>query len=559
MPTVLVHLRNPLLLIAYLGSEFAAGINTPSISVSCMDALSTGTVIHIAYIDGLVEVVVVSVQDIGKPDDMIDRDREWGSLVDFATGADPKLKLVILSGRRRHGKSFLLQHLTRRLGGLYITAVEEDGRIAALRRFSAAVARHSGLPASAVEMNDWEPLLRSALAVAQRTAGVPLVVIDELPYLLRHSPEIPGLLQHLYDDSQFGSPDAPGGRLILCGSAMSVMSELLSGTKPLRGRAVLDLRLAAFDFRDARRLWGIEDPYTALLVHCVLGGAPGYRALAGDPVPTSEAGFADWVQRTVLDPALALYSRSETEYLLREDPRITQRTLYYDILSALAGGASTASEVGSLLGRERSAMTHPLGVLQSTGYVTRSEDLLRPRKPTLTLIDPIVRFNQLIALPYAQLIDDGHAAEAWLAGLPTFHSKILGPHFEELTRVWTRRFARNEIPDLPVGPVGSAEVSDARTRTKHEIDVLALAPGERPQSPRSRIAVIGEAKATISPRGLADVERLEHIRTLLAEQGYQTQDAKLALFSLHGFDRNLTAAAAQRTDLVLVGLDTLYG
>jgi hypothetical protein len=66
------------------------------------------------------------------------------------------------------------------------------------------------------------------------------VVIDELPYLLRHSPEIPGLLQHLYDESQFGQPDAPGGRLILRGPAMSVMSELLSGTQPLRGRAVLE-------------------------------------------------------------------------------------------------------------------------------------------------------------------------------------------------------------------------------------------------------------------------------------------------------------------------------
>jgi hypothetical protein len=118
-------------------------------------------------------------------------------------------------------------------------------------------------------MSDWEPLLRSALAVARRTLAAPLVVIDELPCLLRHSPEIPGLLQHLYDESQFGDPDAPGGRLILCGSAMSVMSELLSGTKPLRGRAVLDLRLAAFDYRDTQDLWGVEDPHTALLVHSV--------------------------------------------------------------------------------------------------------------------------------------------------------------------------------------------------------------------------------------------------------------------------------------------------
>lgn len=39
---------------------------------------------------------------------------------------------------------------------------------------------------------------------------------------------------------------------------MSLMSELLSGTKPLRGRAVLDVRLPAFDHRTAPAHWGIE-------------------------------------------------------------------------------------------------------------------------------------------------------------------------------------------------------------------------------------------------------------------------------------------------------------
>jgi hypothetical protein len=498
---------------------------------------------------------------MAKPADMLDRDREWASLVGFVAGGEAKLRIGIVSGRRRHGKSFLLQHLAREVGGLYLTAVEEDSRTSALRRFSAAVAAHSGLPTSAVAMDDWEPLLRSSLTVARRTSATPLVVIDELPYLLRHSPEIPGLLQHIYDESQFGRLDAPGGRLILCGSAMNVMGELLSGTKPLRGRAVLDLRLAAFDYRDARRMWQIGDRYSALLVHSVLGGAPGYRALADAPTLQNESQFATWVQRTVLDPTLALYSRAETEYLLREDPRITHRSLYYDVLGAMASGASTASSIGSLLGRERGAMTHPLDVLESTGYVTRSEDVLRPRKPTFTLTDPLVRFNQLITLPYAPLIEDGHAADAWSAGRPTFHSKILGPHFEELARVWTRRYARDETDALGIGPVGSAEISDARTRTKHEVGVLALAPGERPRSPRARIALLGEAKAkaTLRPRGPADLDRLDRIRALIGEQGHDVREAKLALFSLHGFDRNLQAAAAARGDVLLVGLGEIYG
>lgn len=122
-----------------------------------------------------------------------------------------------------------------------------------------------------------------------------------------------------------------------------------------------------------------------------------------------------------------------------------------------------------------------------------------------------------------------------------------------------RRYARAEVEGLDVGPTGSAEISDARTRTKHEVDVLALAPGERPRSPHSRIALLGEAKATLTPRGTGDLDRLDRIRILVGEQGHDVRDARLAIFSLHGFDRNLLDAASARADVLLVGLDRIYG
>ncbi len=89
--------------------------------------------------------------------------------------------------------------------------------------------------------------------------------------------------------------------------------------------------------------------------------------------------------------------------------------------------------------------------------------------------------------------------------------------------------------------------------------MLALAPGERPQSAHTRIALIGEAKATIAPRGLHDVERLEHIRTLLADLGHHTHDATLALYSLHGFHPDVLQAASHRPDLLLIDLAAMYG
>jgi hypothetical protein len=493
-----------------------------------------------------------------KPEDVVDRDREWDLLAEFVTDPDPAMRLGIVSGRRRHGKSYLLQALCERVGGLYVTAVREEGRLPAIRRFGDAVAAHAGLQPGTLRLSDWREVLTNALDVTVRS-GAPLLVIDELPYLLQHSPEIPGLLQQLYDERQRGSGTGvrPGPRLILCGSAMSVMHELLSGTKPLRGRAVIDLRLSAFDYRAARDFWRIDDPLTALQVHAVLGGAPGYRPVAARPHPND--GFAAWVTRTLLDPGRAVYSRAETEYLLREDPRITQHTLYYDILTAIAQGVSTPTKIGAALERQRNAVTHPLGVLESTGYIQREQDILRPRRPVITLADPVIRFNQLITLPQAATVEQGFAEQAWQAATTTFNSKILGPHFEDLARTFTRRYAHTLLPGGLPGPVGTTEVADPAARRKHEVDVLALALGERPQAPRARIALIGEAKATAARRGTGDLQRLEHIRGLLTGQGYDTTGATLALFSLHGFYPDLVELAARRDDLLLVDLPVLYG
>ena len=84
--------------------------------------------------------------------------------------------------------------------------------------------------------------------------------------------------------------------VIVCGSAMSAMTGILSGTSPLRGRAALDMPLAAFDYRQSRRFWGIEDPAVAFAIDAVVGGAPGYKDLdrrsRGALAPRGSGGMA---------------------------------------------------------------------------------------------------------------------------------------------------------------------------------------------------------------------------------------------------------------------------
>ncbi|MEV5470703.1 ATP-binding protein [Streptomyces griseoincarnatus] len=490
------------------------------------------------------------------------RDAEWTQLARFAGHDNGSLRIGVVSGRRRLGKSFLLRALTEGTGGTYLLAVQEDSRAAAQRRIVEAIAAARKLPAGALQLgDDWASILR-LLFSAEPGQPAPLVVLDEFPYLLRHSPELPGVLQSLYDDARYEASagrEALRGTLVLCGSALSVMHELLSGQRPLRGRASLDMRLQPFDLRAMRAFWQIDDPYTALLVHAVCGGVPGYQVLAEREAPQSPEDFDVFAVNALLTPGHPLYSRTETEYLLREDPRLDQRSVYYPLLEAIVGGATTPAEIGGRIGKERSATAHALGTLEAAGYVAKDADLLKRRSPSYTVPDQMIRFNQAVTVAQTPLIDAGRTEQAWQRARPAFQSQILGPHFEEVARAWTRLWAPDEIEGLDFGWTGRTEVPDPSARTKHEVDVLMLAGGESPQQAHRTLQLIGEAKATAARRGLKDLERLDHIKALLARQGHHTDDTRLALFSLHGFWPDLEREAARRGDVLLIGLEQLYG
>jgi hypothetical protein len=485
-----------------------------------------------------------------KPASIIGRDLEWQVLERFLRpGDDDTLKIGIVSGRRRAGKTHLLAAAAKTVGGLYHVCVQEEGDLSARARFAAAIAAHGGITGATTA--DWESLLTSALEVAARTSPAgspPLLIIDEFPYAMAKAPQLPGILQLLYDRAQRG--EAPGGRVVLCGSSLSVMRDLLSGTKPLRGRAMVDLKLGPLDYRQTAALWGIADAETNLKVHSCVGGYPGYKRLI-DHTPQSPAEFDQWVPETLLSTGFGAFTTAEVDYLLREDPRITDRSAYHDVLGAIARGSTTLAKIGAESGRSKDAVRPLLSTLEASGYIARRTDLVRGRS-SIAVRDPIIRFDRLITAPRAGQLELGRSEQVWTAMRDTFRSQILGPHFEELSREWVHRFAPDELgrPE-GFGEVGTANVHDNAGRARFEVDVLAVEG--------KTVNFIGEAKATGQRQGVAALSRLQEIRDVLTRFGYRTGDAVLGVFSLTGFSPDLAAAAERDPAVVLVDLDRLYG
>ena len=499
----------------------------------------------------IVEAIIISMVTketpaVAKPGRLFDRDAEWRELTEFAASPAPGATLGLLYGRRRQGKTLLLELLALELGG-FIFAATQQSEAQNLADLGAAYAAYRGLRQPVV-FADYRDALDELLRIGD-DRPVP-VIIDEFPYLVATTPALPSYLQQAL--SPLGhAHERTRTRMILCGSALTTMSALLGGGAPLRGRARLEMIVRPFGFREAAAFWGVaDDPELAFRVHALTGGTPAYKEMSGGG-PSSIAEWDSWVQRRLLNPASAMFR--EGGLLLREEPSISDPTSYAAALSAISAGSSRRSEIAAALGRPSSAIGHLLTGLGNIGLIEHLDDALRDKRGAFRIAEPIVRLYQLITSRYEPELVAGRADRVWERNGPTVDSKIYGPHFEDLARRWCLHYATDETLGGAPGAVRPTEVACRDHQHGHELDVVVTEDSR----PTSRIWAIGEAKATSDPIGTGQLRRLEHLRGLLPSTRV-AQPPKLLLFSRTGFAPDLTEEAMSRPDVELVSLARVY-
>lgn len=495
-----------------------------------------------------------------RPADLFDREEEWAALSAFVSDPAPGLRIGIVYGRRRQGKSYPLRRLASATGGFYYQALEHEPS-QALAELGERLGTHLGV--GRLALADWDEAISVLGRLAPRRPGsglpatLPMVlgsgsivtgpsvaILDEFPYLLERSPELPSLIQRAVDRS--GEENGPAVRLVLCGSAISVMANLLEGQGALRGRVHTNLLIRPFNYRESRRFWGIADPRLAFRVDAIVGGTPGYRELVRS-VPMSLGDLDSWVVNEVLSPASALFR--EDEWLLGEQRGMESRALYLSVLASVAGGNGTQTSIANQLGRSQQSVLHPLDALVRSGFLEKGDDVIRQRRPIYRVADPIIRFHQVVRHPRTALFEDRRGAEAWVDSRPGFDSLVLGPHFEHLAREHVRRHGE-ALFGVPIVTVGTTVINDKDLRAAHQLDIVALGPGTGTRNPV--VEAIGEAKLRDIDR--PDLGRLDRIRTVLRG----AESARIVLASASGFSNELMNAVATRSDVHLVGLEEMY-
>lgn len=466
----------------------------------------------------------------------------------FDSGLD-HATLGLVYGRRRIGKSTLLEALTAEREGFYWEATRGEPAIH-LARLGASLGAYLGV--GRLSFDTWEDALAQVLRLGS-DRSVP-VILDEVGYLMESDSSVASFIAAALGPA--GRRANPGrARLILCGSAIAMMRALTAGEAPLRGRAGFELVMQPFDFREASKRHAPDAPLNlATRIHAVIGGVIGYATdMVDHDLPDGLDDFDRWVAARVLSPAATLHHEATT--LLAEDPTLSAAspTLHHSVLGAIANGSVTAGTISKRLRRSISNLDPALKRLIAAGFVIRHLDPIRAHRPTYALTDPFLQFHYAILEPNGPVLRERDPGAAWNRRLAaTFDSRVRGPVFEEQARTWVRRHADPSTFGGSADYVGpSTVVVGGKSR---QLDVVVATASDAAVVPAERtVLAIGEAKA-------GEVVGTGHLRTLeraRAALGTRAARAKL-LFFAPDFAPELVSEGAGRTDLELVDLDRLY-
>lgn len=407
-------------------------------------------------------------------------------------------RAVLMRGRRRVGKSRLVEEFVERVGlpYLFFTASAQPDMATDLRLFTEA-ATASTLPGASVfteqAPGSWDAALR-LLAQALPQDRPSVVVLDEMPYLIANDAGFEGTLQKQFDRELSRRPV-----LLLCvGSDLAMMEALNEYGRPFHQRAT-EMVVPPLNPADVAAMLNLP-PADAFDAYLVTGGLP----LILDEWSTG-ATLGDYLAGAVQDPLSALLVSAERG-LAAEFPVEAQAR---QVLGAIGSGERTHSLIGRAAGGMPSAsLNRALRLLTAKRVVEAALPLsTKPSRETrYTVADPYLRFWLTFLGPHLAEIERGRG-DLVLARIESGWTSWRGRAVEPVLRESLRRMSAEILPE------GTNVVGGYWTRTNDpEIDIVGADRGPV----AGKVTVVGSMRWLDSrPFDLHDLARLAVHRSQL--------------------------------------------
>lgn len=454
--------------------------------------------------------------------------------------ASDAFQMVIMYGRRRVGKTSILQHFASQKPQVIFCTARETSAAENLGILSRSIMSQGPFPNESIDYESpayatFEAALAPVFTKAADPQGAPrtLLIIDEYPYLAQSYPGISSLLQTLIDSAR----EQSNLMLVLCGSSMSFMEhQVLGHQSPLYGRRTAQIKVEPFDVFDAARLIGAQSFEETLPFYAIAGGVPLYLKQFDCARP-----LVDNVS-SVLEQGSFLSIELEN-YLMQE---VRTPAVYNAVIAALAAGETRISDIANIVKAPASAVSQYMKTLIELGIVERVTPMAFANKKQVIyrISDNLFRFWYRFVPRYAAALDLGlhdRVAHAIVENdFPTF----MGPVFEQACRQWLAREIREGRIDILPTRIGSWWGADTQRKEQAEINVAAIgADGE---------LILGECKWCTKPVDVDVLNLLAHRASLLPGG-----NKHLYLFSKSGFTQECKQAAKRANTTLIDAADML--
>lgn len=385
--------------------------------------------------------------------------------------AREKSSLVVMYGRRRLGKSTLIKRVLSE-NDVYFLADRSEGQHQ--RALLAKVIAQVFPDFEKLSYPDWESMFR---AVNYRTDKRFTLCLDEFPYLVEQSPELPSVLQKLVDEKQLKY------NLVLCGSSQNMMYGLfLDSTAPLYGRADEIMRLTPIRLPYIQEALNLN-AMNAIEEYAVWGGVPCYWELRENRISLDDA-----MWHNILSVNGALYE--EPIKLLQDDVKDIVKTS--TIMSYIGTGANRLSEIAARCNEPATNLSRPLKKLVDLGFLEKDVpfgiDEKNAKKSLYKIADPFMAFYYQFVVPNRSFIELGRR-------LPI--EQALTAHFSESVNMQWEKLCRDAVTGNLVNGVvyGKAKrwwgsvLNEDKKPEQVEFDVMA-------ESLDKKSLLVGECKWT---------------------------------------------------------------
>lgn len=454
---------------------------------------------------------------------MIGRKEEYAKLERAYQSGN--FEFVVIYGRRRIGKSYLLEYFLESHEGLYFEAVEKDsGNNLAL--MSSVVSEYL-YGKAALQYPSFIEIFRDIAEKAQDHRFV--FVIDEISFLSEAVPGMIGLLQH-FVDSVFKKTKL---MLILSGSSRRFMEEeILADPSPLYGRRTLQIKLQPFSPSESREMFPLWSLHDVAAAHVISGGIPYYEAFLA-----RHTGIEEAIRQEFFQPGSSLFTEARL-YLMGEYRAIGS---YERVLNQVASGTGEVSEIRDKTGLSDANASQMLVSLCSQDIVARKEKIAgKGISRGWKMADGYFAYFYRFVYPFSSLIEKGMGEAPFKRAIDNLDS-FIGKRIESAFRDYVLMNSGLLITEL-----GSIDFPNPKTRTNEELDLVGKADD---------VILLGECKWKKERMGLSVLKTLEERGRMLfgedAEKHY-------FLLSGSGFQDDLLRLASERKDITLITGEELF-